>query len=189
MTSSTPPSPGAALGSARSMSAPVHLAGYGVDADRFRGLAASLPTSVSVITTTAEDGSPIGMTSGTVCSLSCEPPLLLVCLGKASRTLQAIRDRGRFGVNVLDSNGSELSAHFASRAEDKFATTGWHRGRHGSPVLEDSVVAFLECELYQVVDGGDHAIVVGLIMDGEHTDASPLVYFRRSYSGFGESGA
>ncbi|WP_326834804.1 flavin reductase family protein [Amycolatopsis rhabdoformis] len=186
MTSSTSPSPGSALGSTRSMSAPVQLAGYGVDADRFRGLAASLPTSVSVITTTAEDGSPIGMTSGTVCSLSCEPPLLLVCLGKASRTLRAIRDRGRFGVNVLDRDGSETSAHFASRVADKFATTGWRRGRHGSPVLEDNVVAFLECELYQVVDGGDHAIVVGLVMDGDHTDAAPLVYFRRTYSGFGD---
>ncbi|MGW4488028.1 flavin reductase family protein [Amycolatopsis sp. NPDC004368] len=186
MNTPTPPAAGDALGSARSMSAPVHLAGYGVDADLFRGLAASLPTSVSVITTTAEDGSPIGMTSGTVCSLSCEPPLLLVCLGKGSRTLQAIRERGRFGVNVLDSLGSAISAHFASRVEDKFATIGWRRGRHGSPVLEDSVVAFLECELYQVVDGGDHTIVVGLIMDGAHTDAAPLVYFRRSYAGFGE---
>src|SRR5215469_2946234 len=62
-----------------SMSAPVNLAGYGVGADEFRSLAASLPTGVTVVTTTGPGGEPVGMTCGAVCSLSCEPPLLLTC--------------------------------------------------------------------------------------------------------------
>ena len=173
-----------ALYESRSMSAPVNLAGYGVDADGFRGLAASLPTAVSVVTTTEADGTPVGMTSGTVCSLSCEPPLLLVCIGRSSRTLRTITDSRRFCVNVLAGDGAELSARFAGRAEDKFAGVGWHRGPSGNPVLDEAVSAWLECELYQVVDGGDHAIVIGLVTEGQASTCAPLVYFRRSYAGF-----
>ena len=168
-----------------SMSAPVNLAGYGVAPDHFRSLAASLPTGVSVITTDGAEGEPLGMTCGTVCSLSCAPPLLLACVSLSSRTLTALRSRGSFVVNVLSADGSGLASRFAGSAGDKFAGVQWGRGKHGLPVLREGTVAHAECELYQVVSAGDHAIVIGLILDGEHKPAiSPLMYFRRAYSGF-----
>jgi flavin reductase (DIM6/NTAB) family NADH-FMN oxidoreductase RutF len=168
-----------------SMSAPVNLAGYGVAPDHFRSLAASLPTGVSVITTAGPDGEPLGMTCGTVCSLSCAPPLLLACVSLGSKTLTALHDRKAFVVNVLSADGSGLASRFAGSVGDKFAGVEWAGGKHGLPVLGEGTVAHAECELYQVVNAGDHAIVIGLILDGEHkVGISPLMYFRRAYSGF-----
>ena len=168
-----------------SMSAPVNLAGYGIAPDHFRSLAASLPTGVAVLTTVAADAEPLGMTCGTVCSLSCEPPLLLACVGLGSKTLTALRRRKAFVVNVLAADGERLASRFASPVPDKFAGVDWVTGKHGLPVLREGVVAHAECELYRIVDAGDHAIVIGLILDGEHRlDVSPLMYFKRAYSGF-----
>ena len=118
-----------------SMSAPVNLAGYGVAPDHFRSLAASLPTGVSVITTAGPDGEPLGMTCGTVCSLSCAPPLLLACVGLGSKTLTALHNRKAFVVNVLSADGSGLASRFASSVGDKFVGVEWARGKHGLPVL------------------------------------------------------
>lgn len=168
-----------------SMSAPVNLAGYGVGADHFRSLAASLPTGVSVLTTLDADGSPTGLTCGTVCSLSCAPPLLLTCISLGSRTLAALVRRKSFVVNVLAADGAGLAARFASAVPDKFVGVSWSPGKSGLPVLAEATVAHAACELYQVVNAGDHAIVIGLILDGEHRlGVSPLMYFRRAFSGF-----
>jgi 3-hydroxy-9,10-secoandrosta-1,3,5(10)-triene-9,17-dione monooxygenase reductase component len=168
-----------------SMSAPVNLAGYGVGADEFRSLAASLPTGVTVITTAGPGGEPVGMTCGAVCSLSCEPPLLLTCISRGSRTLAALASRKSYVVHVLGAESAALASRFAGAAGDKFAGVPWERGKHGLPVLAEGTVAHAVCELYQVVNAGDHAIVIGLILGGEHRlGASPLMYFRRGYSGF-----
>ncbi len=169
-----------------SMSAAVNFAGYGVAADHFRSLAGSLPSGVCVITTCDAHGEPAGMTSGAVCSVSCEPPLLLTCLSRASRTLAAIRERGAFVVNVLGADSAQLSNRFAGAAADRFVGVGWTpESTCGLPVLTDGAVAHAVCQVYQVVSAGDHLIVMGLIVAGEHRlDVEPLMYFRRSYSGF-----
>ncbi len=168
-----------------SMSAPINFAGYGVAGDQFRSLAASLPTGVCVITTTNSNGTPIGMTSGAVCSLSCEPPLLLTCISRGSRTLQAIRSRGSFVVNVLGADSAAISNRFAGPEAERFAGVAWTPDRSGLPVLSDGTIAHAVCELYRAIDAGDHIIVIGLIVDGQHRmDVSPLMYFRREYSGF-----
>ena len=134
-----------------SMSAPVNLAGYGVAPDHFRSLAASLPTGVAVITTAAADAEPLGLTCGTVCSLSCQPPLLLACVGLGSRTLTALRARKAFVVNVLAADAERLATRFAGQLRDKFAGVEWATGKHGLPVLQEGTVAHAECELYRVV--------------------------------------
>jgi flavin reductase (DIM6/NTAB) family NADH-FMN oxidoreductase RutF len=169
-----------------SMSAAVNFAGYGVAADQFRSLAGSLPTGVCVITTSDARGGPVGMTSGAVCSLSCEPPLLLTCLSRGSKTLAAIRERDAFVVNVLAAHSAELSNRFAGAVTDRFADVAWTReGGGGLPVLTDGAVAHAVCHVYQLVNAGDHVIVIGLIVAGEHRlDVEPLMYFRRAYSGF-----
>lgn len=168
-----------------SMTPEVHLAGYGVESAHFRTLAGSLPTAVSVVTTLDADGQPVGMTSGTVCSLSCEPPLLLVCMSNGSRTLRSVLDRGRFCVNVLDGGGQATSELFASAGDDKFDQIAWHVGPGGLPVLDRHVTAHALCEVFREVDGGDHRLVLGLITGGDRTETeSPLVYFRRRYAAF-----
>lgn len=168
-----------------SMSPIVNLAGYGIEGSHFRSLAAALPTGVSVITSLDASGAPVGMTSGAVCSLSCEPPLVLTCITKGSKTLGAIKDANAFCVNILNVDGEALSNRFASSVPDKFADVDWRQGPERMPVLASGTTAHAVCHLYRVIDAGDHEIVIGLIVAGDHdVAASPLVYYRRAYAGF-----
>ncbi|MFI6316017.1 flavin reductase family protein [Nonomuraea sp. NPDC050556] len=154
--------------------------------DLFRSLAGSLPTGVTVITAMDAARRPVGMTSGAVCGLSRTPPLLLACVGKSSRTLPSILRSGGFCVNVLDGGSAWLSDRFAGTSDDKFDGVPWRPSRNGAPVLTEGVVAHAVCEVFSTVDGGDHLIVVGLVVDGElHDDeGAPLVYHRRRYAAF-----
>ncbi|MFG2884066.1 flavin reductase family protein [Streptomyces sp. NPDC048297] len=166
------------------MSPMVDLTGHGIEADHFRSLAAALPTGVTVVTTLTADGAPVGMTSGAVCGLSCEPPLVLTCITRGSRTLGEIKRRRGFCVNVLASGADAISQRFASAGGDRFTGVDWRPGPGGLPVLSTGTTAHAVCELYQVVPGGDHEIVIGLIVAGDSDpSASPLVYHRRTYAG------
>lgn len=170
---------------AGSMSPSVNLAGYGVPEEQFRSLAGSLPTGVTVVTTLDDAGRPAGMTSGAVCGLSGVPPLLLVCIGRRSRTLAALLEHGTFCVNVLGAEAGWLSDRFAGRAADRFDGVAWEPGPGGVPVLTGGIVAHSVCEVYRTVRAGDHLIVIGLIVAGEHRpSANPLLYHRRRYAGF-----
>ena len=139
-------------------------------------------TGVTIVTTAGPDG-PAGMTTNAVTSLSLDPLLMLVCFDRGSRTLEVVRTAQRFAVNVLRSEDRELAAVFASKrvARDKFESVT-HRETHGVPVL-DSALAWVACELRELVPGGDHVIGIGeVIAMGGGEDGDPLVYFRGGYT-------
>lgn len=157
----------------------------GVSEDRFRALAGSLPTGVCVVTTREPGGHPIGATAGAVCGLSRVPPLLLLCLDTGSRTLQALLRRGCFGVNILAADAAELSRRFAGPPAHRFDAVAWTTGAHDVPILTEGVVAHAICTVFRTVRAGDHLIVMGLIVAGDHrADTEPLLYHRRRYAGF-----
>jgi len=119
-----------------------------------------------------------------VTSLSLDPPLILVCFGRSSQTLEAVLAHGAFAVNVLGARQQHLSANFARRG----LAAAWdgvrhRRGRTGSPRLED-VIASLEATLEYRLDGGDHEIIVGRVRHAETSSApgAPLVFFRGTYA-------
>jgi 3-hydroxy-9,10-secoandrosta-1,3,5(10)-triene-9,17-dione monooxygenase reductase component len=151
-----------------------------VGPDRFRAVMANLATGVTVVTASTPDG-PVGMTANAVCSLSLEPLLMLVCIDNTARTLPAIRDAGRFGVNVLAAGQEELARLFASKQpeREKFAGVA-HTVHDGIPVIED-VLAWVGCRLERVIPGGDHTIGIGAVEAAEAGDGEPLVWFRGSY--------
>lgn len=155
------------------------------DAQRMRETMGHFATGVTVITTHAADGAPLGTTVSAVSSLSLDPPLLLACLDRASLTLAALRARGAFAVNVLAHGQDALSARFARRG----AAASWdevaHRpGGRSGPHLHGAL-AVLDCALEDVHPGGDHEIVVGRIDEVELGDAlaAPLLHFRGAYAG------
>jgi flavin reductase (DIM6/NTAB) family NADH-FMN oxidoreductase RutF len=148
-------------------------------------------TGVTVVTSVGADGAPVGTTASAVTSLSLDPPLILVCLDRASVTLAAISAHGAFAVNVLAARQQHLSAAFARRG----LAAAWdgvrhRRGRTGSPRL-DGVLASLECTVEHRVDGGDHEIVVGRVRDVETTaaDIAPLLFWRGRYASLGRAEA
>jgi flavin reductase (DIM6/NTAB) family NADH-FMN oxidoreductase RutF len=160
-----------------------------VSASEFRQAMGQFATGVTVVTSIADDGEPVGTTASAVTSLSLDPPLVLVCLDRESVTLRAIRSHGSFVVNVLAAPQQHLSANFARRG----LAAAWegvrHRaGRTGSPRLH-GVLAALECTVENRLPGGDHEIVVGRVQEVEIGDenAAPLLYFRGSYLSLDEA--
>ncbi|RKN36699.1 flavin reductase family protein [Streptomyces hoynatensis] len=150
----------------------------------FRGIFASLPTAVAVVTTRDAAGRPTGITTNTVTAVSHEPPLLSVCLDQDSATLAAIRDHGAFAVNFLAETGEGISRVFAEKEPDKFSRLRHAsiEGALGGPVFAEDVVAHAECSVHAEVVMGDHSIVVGLIRGGSTHARVPLMYHRREYS-------
>ncbi len=140
-------------------------------------------TGVTVVTSSTEDGTPVGTTASAVSSLSLEPPLLLVCLERSSRTLASIREHEVLAVNVLAEGQEWLSANFARRGEAaSWEDVSYRLGETGNPHL-DGALAVLDCLLERCLAGGDHEIVVGRLVAVEHgdEDLGPLLHHRGSY--------
>jgi len=139
-----------------------------------------LPTGVSVVTAMA-DGKPAGATAGAVSSLSLEPPMMLACLDRGSRTLEAVRSCGRFGVNVLAADREDLAHRFSTKEHPTVKWDGveWSV-RAGVPWIEGTV-AVAACELAELHEGGDHVIATGPAVDLEASGGDPLVFWRGSY--------
>lgn len=158
------------------------LASRSIEYDVFRQIMGSLASGISVVTAVGQDGGARGLTCSAVCSVSADPPLLLCCVRTPSSTLDALRVRGGFAVNFLDSRARALSDLFASRREDKFSGVRWRAGPvTGMPVL-DSTIAHAECVLHDEMDAGDHVIVLGRLVGGEAASGrSPLGYWRGNY--------
>jgi len=144
-------------------------------------------TGVTVVTSRGPDQEPIGTTANAVTSLSLEPPLVLVCFDHGSATLEAIRGRGAFAINVLADDQRQLSANFARRGADAaWAGVAHRQGPTGIPWL-DGALATLDCTVEDRLTGGDHEIILGRVRD-VHTsaaDVAPLLFWRGAYASLG----
>lgn len=148
--------------------------------ERFRETLAAFPTGVAVVTATGPDG-PSGATVNAVTSLSLDPPLMLACLDRGSRTLAAAREAGRFGVCGLAAGSEELARRFMTKEPQtsKWKGVGWEE-REGSPRLEVALM-WVACELRDLIDGGDHLILTGAVLDAESRQGMPLIFHRGAY--------
>jgi flavin reductase (DIM6/NTAB) family NADH-FMN oxidoreductase RutF len=155
-----------------------------VPREEFFAIMSAFPTGVAVVTTLDADGEPRGLTTNALCAVSADPPLLLVCVDRESRTLPGLLHSKRFVVNFLSEQRDELAQLFASKADDKFASVEWEPGLCGLPCLREDSLAYAECETVQELEAGDHMIVTGLVVGGLAPDPAsvPILYFRRSYS-------
>ena len=150
------------------------------DSAKFRQTLGHFPTGVTVMTAMHE-GRPVGMAVGSFSSLSLEPPQVLFCAGKGSSSWPKIEAHGAFCVNILADDQEDISRVFASKAEDKFAEIGWKHTSNQNPLI-DGVLAYIDCTIDNVIDSGDHYIVVGGVqqLDVLH-EGSPLIFFRGGY--------
>ena len=149
----------------------------------FRAAMGRFATGVTVVTAAGARG-PVGMTANAVCSLSLDPLLLLVCFDNQARTLDVVRETGRFGVNVLAAGQEPLARRFASKvAGEKFLGVR-HHTHDGIPVLEGAH-AWMACRLQDLMPGGDHTIGIGAPTAIEEGGGEPLVWYRGAYGRFG----
>jgi 3-hydroxy-9,10-secoandrosta-1,3,5(10)-triene-9,17-dione monooxygenase reductase component len=154
-----------------------------IDPGHFRQVLAHLPTGVSVITAHGPDG-PIGMAANSVTSVSLAPPLMLFCPARTSTTWPDIRATGRFCINIMAGHHEEVTRRFAARETDRFAGVSY-ADRATGPALLDAL-AWIECEMQDEHEAGDHTIVVARVvaMEAASEDSEPLVFFRGSYGSF-----
>ncbi len=141
-------------------------------------------TTVNVVTTDGPGGR-AGVTVSAMSSVSADRPALLVCVHQASPACQAIKRNGRFCVNVLRAEQSDISDRFAGRHKegggDKFAGASWRRLATGAPALDDALVAF-DCTVMKEIDWGTHTVFIADVVDVELAEPGrPLIYASRAY--------
>ncbi|HEY4802714.1 MAG TPA: flavin reductase family protein [Paraburkholderia sp.] len=149
----------------------------------FRRALGAFVTGVTVVTTIQPDGSPRGFTANSFTSVSLNPPLVLVCIAKTASSYAVFSQTRRFAVSVLAEDQKHVSGVFASKAADKFAQVSWSTRATGAPVMDGAAASF-DCATHEVVEAGDHIILIGRVVDFVQTSASPLGYCRGAYVNF-----
>ena len=148
--------------------------------NEFRAALGRFASGVTVVTTKDKTGRLHGITVSAFCSVSLEPPLILICIDKRTGSHHAFEESQAFVVNILREDQQHYSDQFASRLPDKFDGIEFTENSAGFPVLEN-VLANLECRLANSHDNGDHTIFVGEILKSHVSDGEPLVYFHGNY--------
>ena len=147
---------------------------------QLRWVLGNVATGVMVVTALAGD-TQVGMTANSFTSVSLDPPLVLICVGRGSPTGRRIIDSGAFAVNVLSGAQQELARHFAASAPNRFAGVECRPGLTGSPLLAEAM-AYLDCRIIETLERGDHGVVIGAVVDmGAIKASDPLIFFRGSY--------
>jgi flavin reductase len=145
-----------------------------------RGVLGLFATGVGILTAIS-DG-PCGMTANAFTSVSLEPPLVLVCVKQDAEIHRAIVESQSFVISVLGAHQEEIARYFADhgrpRGNDEFAVLRWVPApQTGGPIVQGAI-AWIECSLTEVHDGGDHSIFLGSVLNiGRSGGRDALLFF------------
>ena len=163
------------------------IAAMAFDMAEFRAAMARFATGVTVVTTQV-DGQFYGITVNAFCSVSLDPPLVLVSLEEGSRTRAMIQRGGVYAVNVLTSEQQALARNFATRTSDggkTFTGIRLRQGVTGAPLFDEALVC-VECRVVADYPGGDHRLLLGKVVAHDiHTERvghGPLLYYHSRFS-------
>jgi len=151
----------------------------------FRRALGQFATGVTVVTVECAPGRVHGMTANSFTAVSLVPPLVSVCVDETAHLLPLVKQKRRFGVNVLRQNQQDLSEFFARPQPDQEPMRPQFRflwTPDGIPLLEDVLCQF-SCRLEAVHVAGDHTIVVGEVLAASLSSGEPLIFFRGDYTG------
>ncbi len=151
-----------------------------VKPEDFRAALGAYATGVTIVTAIGPNG-PSGATANAVTSLSLDPPMMLACLDRGSRTLTSVREQGRFGVNALAAGQDELARRFAGKDAEaaKWTDVEWSESDQ-LPRLAGNLM-WVACELRDLIDGGDHLILTGNVLAVDSREGNPLLFHRGAY--------
>jgi flavin reductase (DIM6/NTAB) family NADH-FMN oxidoreductase RutF len=150
--------------------------------DEYKQTMSRWASGITVITT-RRDGGIHGMTASSFCSLSLEPPLIMIAVDLRNRTNKQIEQQRSFGVMILSSEQEEISnraAGFQGEEGNYLIDVPYHEEITGAPILDGSL-AWMDCSLYAGYDGGDHTIYVGKVEAAGVSDGEPLLWYSRGY--------
>ncbi|MBN9045601.1 MAG: flavin reductase family protein [Rhizobiales bacterium] len=152
-----------------------------IDPKELRRAFGTFVTGITVVTANDAGGTPRGMTANSFTSVSLDPPLLLVCIGKSASSFPVFEQADCFAVNLLHENQAEVSSVFAARVQDKFSVVNTDVVHTGAPVLTDCLTWF-DCTVFNRIDAGDHIILVGRIQAFGTSPLAPLAFCRGQYA-------
>ena len=154
-----------------------------IDKSTYREAMSGLGTAVNVVTSKGHAGL-AGCTVSSVCSVTDEPPTLLVCINRASKNNAVIRANGNLCVNVLAGDQSHLAMQFASAGasmESRFAAAAWECLETGAPALVGGIAA-LDCEVMSMNEVGTHTVFYCEIRAIRSSSGREgLIYFGRDF--------
>ncbi|MDX0097193.1 stachydrine N-demethylase Stc3 [Sinorhizobium meliloti] len=150
------------------------------DARALREAFGAFPTAVTVITASDPAGRPVGFTANSFTSVSLDPPLLLVCVAKTARDYSTMTAAEHFAINILSEAQKDVSIKFARPLEDRFAAVDWARAPNGCPIFAQ-VAAWFECSMHDVIEAGDHVMMVGRVTAFKSSGLNGLGYARGGY--------
>jgi flavin reductase len=156
-----------------------------VNAERFLQAMSCLAGTIHVVAT-VEDGIPIGVIATSVCSLSADPPALVVCLNKTTSAHDPILRQKLFTVHALSADQADVARKFMTeKGVARFAHKSWRREPGRVPFLESGLASF-ECELVRSYDGFSHSILIGKVVDLGHApsaiDRDCLMWHSRKFA-------
>lgn len=151
-----------------------------IDSQLYKSILGQFPSGVTVVTTYDDEGKVTGFTASAFSALSMDPALVLVCPSYTSDTYPVIRNSRKFAIHILSDRQQAIAYQFAKKGIDKSEGLHIQQSEFGLPVIQGAM-AVLECELWQEYEGGDHAILVGQVLNANLADTgevSPLLYAR-----------
>ena len=144
----------------------------------------SFPTGVTVVSCLDKNKNPLGFTANSFTSVSLDPQLISICIDKESFNIDSFSITKHFAVSVLSEDQQSISTTFATPNEDRFQNVEWRTEDTGSPIIENTV-AWFDCNTRQVIDAGDHLILIGEIIAFDSSPKTPLMYLRGNYVNLG----
>jgi flavin reductase (DIM6/NTAB) family NADH-FMN oxidoreductase RutF len=153
-----------------------------IDPDAFRSVLGRFASGITVVTTRDAEQRDVGMTVSAFCSVSLDPPLVLVSIDHDASMYQLLLGHSRFGVSILSSDQEAYSRRFATDPDTgRFDGIAYSRGDSGV-VLLDNALAHLECSVTQHFDAGDHTVFIATVERAEPRQGRPLLYYRGGYA-------
>jgi 3-hydroxy-9,10-secoandrosta-1,3,5(10)-triene-9,17-dione monooxygenase reductase component len=152
-----------------------------MDVRSFRNVVGRFATGVTVIATEV-DGEIRAMTANSFTSLSLDPPLVLFCAGKTTKMGQLVHAAAGFSVNILREDQQSISTYFAGGWKESQPPAFHFLPWHGGPRLDECAAA-LGCVMHTILEGGDHWIVIGRVLELHHgiESCDPLVFYGGRY--------
>ncbi len=149
----------------------------------FREAWGRFPTGVSIITTRRDNGDFHCTTANAISSVSLDPLLVLVSVGRGGNTHRNLKREGQFGINLLREDQADMAKLFAGQASDDQRTIpASHHVRPSGTALLDEALAMMDCHVVQEHDAGDHTLFIAEVQHLEVNSGAPLVFFEGHYT-------
>lgn len=154
-----------------------------LDKKLFREAMSSFGAAVNVITSDGSAGL-AGCTVSAVCSVTDEPPTLMLCINRDSRNNAIFKENGALCINVLSASQQQLAILFSSKGIDvkeRFQSAEWEQLETGAPVLVDALIA-LDCKIESVSEVGTHSVFFCSVQAAHSNKGlEALIYLDRNF--------